>query len=116
MFVVTFYSYKGGVGRTSALMNTAARLAKRQKKVVVIDFDLEAPGIDAFNECSDQDAKPGVVEYITRFLETGEIAPVRDFVYPATLAPGVEPILFMPAGKKMQNIGQPWSARLEGIV
>ncbi len=48
MFVITFYSYKGGVGRTSALMNAAHRLVAKGKTVVVLDFDLEAPGVDAF--------------------------------------------------------------------
>jgi MinD-like ATPase involved in chromosome partitioning or flagellar assembly len=43
MQVVTFYSYKGGVGRTLALANMARRLADDfSKTVVVMDFDLEA--------------------------------------------------------------------------
>ncbi len=42
---VTFYSYKGGVGRTLALGNVAWEAALRGKRVVVIDFDLEAPGM-----------------------------------------------------------------------
>jgi MinD-like ATPase involved in chromosome partitioning or flagellar assembly len=47
MKVITFYSYKGGVGRTLAASNFAVYLAKLGLKTVVIDFDLEAPGIDA---------------------------------------------------------------------
>ena len=39
---ITFYSYKGGVGRTMALVNVAAELAKRGRKVLIVDFDLEA--------------------------------------------------------------------------
>ncbi|MCP4129434.1 MAG: AAA family ATPase [bacterium] len=42
---VTFYSYKGGVGRTLSLGNMAWEAGLRGKRVVVIDFDLEAPGI-----------------------------------------------------------------------
>ncbi len=42
---ITFYSYKGGVGRTLALANCAWIAATEGKKVVIIDFDLEAPGI-----------------------------------------------------------------------
>lgn len=47
--VVTFYSYKGGVGRTMALANVAWRLADKQgQRVLVVDWDLEAPGLHAF--------------------------------------------------------------------
>lgn len=47
MKTITFYSYKGGVGRTLALVNIANRLAESGKKVCVMDFDLEAPGLDS---------------------------------------------------------------------
>lgn len=46
--VVTFYSYKGGVGRSMALANVAALLASWGRKVLVLDFDLEAPGLDRY--------------------------------------------------------------------
>jgi MinD-like ATPase involved in chromosome partitioning or flagellar assembly/Tfp pilus assembly protein PilF len=42
---VTFYSYKGGVGRSMAVLNVAALLAARGFRVLIIDFDLEAPGL-----------------------------------------------------------------------
>ena len=47
MRVITFYSYKGGVGRTLACANFGLYLAKAGQKVVLIDFDLEAPGLDS---------------------------------------------------------------------
>ena len=43
--VITFYSFKGGVGRTMALANTAFIAASGGKKVLVMDWDLEAPGL-----------------------------------------------------------------------
>lgn len=43
--VTSFYSFKGGVGRTTATVLTALLLARTGKKVVIIDFDLEAPGL-----------------------------------------------------------------------
>lgn len=46
--VVTFYSYKGGVGRSAAVANVATVLAQRGKRVLVIDFDLEAPGLHRY--------------------------------------------------------------------
>lgn len=44
-----FFSFKGGVGRTSALMNVALFLARRKKRVLIIDLDLHAPGVDVFD-------------------------------------------------------------------
>lgn len=46
--IITFYSYKGGVGRSMALANIAYELSKRKFKVLVVDWDLEAPGIERF--------------------------------------------------------------------
>jgi formylglycine-generating enzyme required for sulfatase activity/Mrp family chromosome partitioning ATPase len=43
--VVTFYSYKGGVGRSFVLANTAALLARWGWRVLCVDWDLEAPGL-----------------------------------------------------------------------
>ena len=43
--IVTFYSFKGGVGRSTALGLVAGILATRNRRVVMVDFDLEAPGI-----------------------------------------------------------------------
>jgi cellulose biosynthesis protein BcsQ/tetratricopeptide (TPR) repeat protein len=46
--VVTFYSYKGGTGRTMALANTAWILAANGNRVLTVDWDLEAPGLHRF--------------------------------------------------------------------
>ena len=46
--IVTFYSYKGGVGRTFLLANIAVLLARRGRRVLIMDWDLEAPGLDRF--------------------------------------------------------------------
>ena len=46
--VITFYSYKGGVGRSMAMANIALLLARLGRKVLVIDWDLEAPGLDRY--------------------------------------------------------------------
>lgn len=43
--VITFYSFKGGMGRTTALAAVALCLAKQGKNVLAIDTDIEAPGL-----------------------------------------------------------------------
>ena len=49
--IITFYSYKGGTGRTMALANVACLLAEAigaAQRVLVVDWDLEAPGLHRF--------------------------------------------------------------------
>lgn len=46
--IVTFYSFKGGVGRSMALANIARWLQLCGLNVVVVDWDLEAPGLETF--------------------------------------------------------------------
>ena len=44
--IVTFYSYKGGVGRSMALANVATLLSQWGYRILMVDWDLEAPGLD----------------------------------------------------------------------
>jgi len=46
--IFTFYSFKGGVGRSMMLANAAEHLSQRGLKVLMVDFDLEAPGLERF--------------------------------------------------------------------
>ena len=46
--IFTFYSYKGGVGRSMALANLGECFFQRGLKVVMIDWDLEAPGLESY--------------------------------------------------------------------
>lgn len=68
MRVITFYSYKGGVGRSLAAANFSVYLAKLGLKTVLIDFDLEAPGIDAkFPLLQVPENQKGMLEYILQY-------------------------------------------------
>jgi cellulose biosynthesis protein BcsQ len=61
--VITFYSYKGGTGRTMALANVAVELAReRHARVLAIDWDLEAPGLHRFLEPAEGDEHVGLIE------------------------------------------------------
>lgn len=64
--VITFYSFKGGVGRTMAVANVAYRLANTHGlKVIAVDWDLEAPGLHRFFGVSSAEAAKGqgVLDY-----------------------------------------------------
>ncbi|MGW0790846.1 FxSxx-COOH system tetratricopeptide repeat protein [Streptomyces sp. NPDC002911] len=69
--IVTFYSYKGGTGRTMALANTAWILAANGKRVLALDWDLEAPGLHRFFhpflDPSTLGATTGVIDLITEY-------------------------------------------------
>lgn len=70
--VATFYSLRGGVGRSTALAHTAQILASTGSKVVCVDLDLEAPGLAAlFGKESEVSADQGVVNLLLS-LEQGE--------------------------------------------
>jgi len=81
---ITFYSYKGGVGRTSSLVNTAILRANEGNTVVVIDFDLEAPGTGSyFNQLDPKydGNRPGILEYLVAAIEQKEIPSIKSFAY-----------------------------------
>jgi hypothetical protein len=69
--IVTFYSYKGGTGRTMALANVAWILASNGLRVLAADWDLESPGLHKFFhpflDESATAATPGIIEMIGDF-------------------------------------------------
>ena len=68
--IITFYSFKGGTGRTMALANVAWILAANGKRVLIADWDLESPGLGRYfqpfisTETSD---RPGIIDIIRRY-------------------------------------------------
>lgn len=67
--IVSFFSFKGGVGRTSSLVATALTLARNGHRVAIVDLDLEAPGLatifspDNSNNPNNPN-NPGVIDYL----------------------------------------------------
>ncbi len=68
--IVTFYSYKGGMGRTTTMISYAIDLATtKNKRVVVIDCDLEAPGyLNFFRLSQHKTLSSGKVNGLVEFL------------------------------------------------
>lgn len=64
--VVAFYSYKGGVGRSTALAAFAIQRARAGERVAVVDLDLDAPGVGVLLAADIQGttARWGVVDYL----------------------------------------------------
>jgi len=99
MYTVTFYSCRGGVGRTTALVNVAVDLALRRRKVLVVDFDLEAPSVPGFAPLQPDVSRPGLVEFITEYLHSGQAPDIGGYIYQAEpVGKNCGEIWVMPAG------------------
>ena len=89
--IVTFYSYKGGTGRTMALANVAWILASNGLKVLAVDWDLESPGLHKFFhpflDRGEDHRDPGVIDLINEYAWAATSSEDR----PARLAPRLRP-------------------------
>ena len=69
--IITFYSYKGGTGRSMALANVAWILASNGKRVLLLDWDLEAPGLHRYLHPFLQDktltSSEGIIDFVLEF-------------------------------------------------
>jgi len=107
--IVLFYSFKGGVGRSTALAATALNLAAAGDRVVVVDADLDAPGVGSLLAGHDSAvAQWGLVDYMLEqpILRgspgNGAAAPDLDDYYhrcPPSLVSGAGEILVVPSGR-----------------
>lgn len=67
--VITFYSYKGGVGRSFTMASIAVLLARWGYRVLTIDWDLEAPGLHHyFAPVMSEPPRGGVIDLAHDFL------------------------------------------------
>jgi MinD-like ATPase involved in chromosome partitioning or flagellar assembly len=117
--IITFYSYKGGTGRTMAISNVAWVLASNGHKVLLIDWDLEAPGLHRYLRpfLIDRElaSTPGLIDFVwdaTRINMTpAEVDPefpsLDDYVVGLDWSfPGDGIIDFIPAGRQDENYAQ----------
>jgi MinD-like ATPase involved in chromosome partitioning or flagellar assembly len=111
MYVVTFYSFKGGVGRSMALVNVGYQLAKSGRTVLLVDFDLEAPGLPTFNLQQPPRFPNGIVDYVQEYLATGQAPNVAEYLYKSETFDNGGGLWVMPAG----NADEAYSSRFQSI-
>ncbi len=111
---IAFYSLKGGVGRSTALAVAAWAFAGEGKRVLVVDLDLEAPGLSALLLPENRLPAYGVVDWLVEDLvDNGDVI-VPDMVASSPLGDPLEgDILVVPAhgrdaGAYVLKLGRVW--------
>ncbi len=94
--VVTFYSFKGGVGRTTSLVSCAWQFARQGRRVVAIDLDLEAPGLGSL---LDVETERGVLDFVVDHLATGSTSLHGLHGAARALGDEAERVTVLPAGR-----------------
>jgi cellulose biosynthesis protein BcsQ len=91
--IVSFYSFKGGVGRTMALVNIGVELSRIGKSVLLVDFDLEAPGLTTYMRDLSPDPltdRRGMIDWLTAVTRPANEVNWHDFVSTVSIASGTQ--------------------------
>ncbi len=87
-----------------ALVNVAAELAQRGRRVLAVDFDLEAPGLDTFDLPRPPGSTPGIVDFVGEYLSTGQAPAVKNFVFESKgVGSGGGGLWIMPSGAHLDT-------------
>ncbi|MET3993739.1 Mrp family chromosome partitioning ATPase [Bradyrhizobium sp. S3.9.2] len=112
--IITFYSYKGGTGRTTTVSNIAWILASNGRRVLLIDWDLEAPGLHhqlrPFLDDPELTQTSGLVEFLSDAAERSGATGIRPLeTYAVRLNwtfSGKGAIALIPAGRQDEAYAQ----------
>lgn len=101
--VVSFFGFKGGVGRTTALAAVALYLADLGKSVVAVDLDLEAPGLPTLLAGEEIEVDLGVVDFLLEEkLERPQALSLSRFYITSPFVEGNGSLRVFPAGQLNQ--------------
>ena len=114
---VVFFSIKGGVGRSTALAATAWHLAQAGKRVLVLDLDLESPGLSSALLPQDRQPMYGITDWLVEDLVgNGEVI-IDSMVATSNLSHDGE-IHVVPAhgaahGEYIAKLGRVWMPKVQ---
>jgi hypothetical protein len=109
---VVYYSIKGGVGRSTALAASAWALAEAGKRVLVLDLDLESPGLSSSLLPTDRQPAFGITDWLVEDLLGNGDAVIQDLYALSPLSRNGD-ILVVPAhgrdpGEYISKLGRVW--------
>lgn len=113
---VVFFSIKGGVGRSTSLAATAWQLAQKGHKVLVLDLDLESPGLSSTLLPRERQPKYGITDWLIEDLVDSGDAVIESMVATSPLSHDGE-IYVVPAhgvfaGEYVSKLGRAWMPKL----
>lgn len=109
--IIVFYSFKGGLGRSTLLASFAIQRARMGDRVCVLDFDLDSPGVGNFlsSDASGLTANWGIVDFL---LESDEKdAPLYEYHHRCDRIAGKGEISVFPVG----NINESYTDKLARV-
>ncbi|MEO5362065.1 MAG: P-loop NTPase [Magnetococcus sp. DMHC-8] len=115
---IVFFSIKGGVGRSTALAATAWALAREGERVLVLDLDLESPGLSSALLPPERQPKYGIADWLVEDLvDNGEA--LIDGLIATTGLPTAGQIYLVPAhgrepGEYVSKLGRVWMPKTDG--
>lgn len=114
---VVFFSIKGGVGRSTALAATAWHLAQSGKRVLVLDLDLESPGLSSALLPTERQPTYGIADWLVEDLVENAAAVFDNMIASSNLSHDGE-ILVVPAhgaepGEYLAKLGRAWMPKLQ---
>lgn len=130
---IVFFSIKGGVGRSTALAVAAYALAEKGKKVLVLDLDLESPGLSSALLPEDRRPDFGIADWLVEDLVGNEQYIADNMVSLSPLSRNGE-IRVVPAHGRMteeyisklgriwmpkrgeNHTQEPWTSRLRRLI
>lgn len=114
---IVFFSIKGGVGRSTALAATAWSLAQAGKRVLVLDLDLESPGLSSALLPPERQPMYGITDWLIEDLvDNGDVV-FNSMVATSNLSHDGE-IHVVPAhgadhGEYIAKLGRVWMPKLQ---
>jgi CobQ/CobB/MinD/ParA nucleotide binding domain len=112
---MVFFSIKGGVGRSTALAASAWALGQAGKRVLVLDLDLESPGLSSALLPEERRPAYGIADWLVEDLVDNGDAVLGDLIATSTLAHDGE-IYVAPAhgrdpGEYVAKLGRVWMSK-----
>jgi hypothetical protein len=111
-----FFSIKGGVGRSTALAASAWALAQSGQRVLVLDLDLESPGLSSALLPEERRPTYGIADWLVEDLVDNGDAVFEDLMATSTLSHDGE-IDVVPAhgrdpGEYIAKLGRVWMPKM----